>query len=314
MYNCLVLSLGDTMVIYCFDDHWTWGKRLLASSKSLNIESYLFNNPQDVKNVPDTFAFVHLTHHPIHIRERDKKICQMISQKINVKLIPSITECMMYDEKIAYHEKCPSWGPKTFILRSKDNAINVLDSMEFPMISKSSDGAASSNVRLIKDKDSAMNEIKSVFSQSGIKKYDSRQTGYLLWQEFCPNNPNDWRVIVIAKKYGYILKRYNRSNVPFASGSGNLEPVVCLDEVTSSLLELTRKFAVENDFIFVGVDIVFDKNRKPVILEMTTGWDINGYKNCMIHKYDGSKFIPIGLDGKDHLFDIIVRACLDHDF
>lgn len=287
---------------------------LLSATSSAGIEGHLFSDPQIIPDDPETFAFVHLMHHPHHIRERDKHVCRIISQKKNVKLIPSITECIMYDDKIAYHEKCPSWGPKTSIIKSKDEALKILETTEFPFVSKSSDGAASSNVRLVKDKESALAEVTAVFGGSGISKYAGRQVGYLIWQEFCPDNPNDWRVILIAKKYGYVLKRNNRKDVPFASGSGNLEPVVSLDSVTSGLLEFTRKFAVENDFIFVGVDVVFNRAKKPVILEITTGWDINGYKNCMIHEYHNGKFLPTGLDGKDNLFNVVVRACSRNEF
>lgn len=302
------------MRMYGYDDRWDWGKKVCASAKSLGIDTFLFVDPKLIPNENNTYAFVHLAHHPNHIKERDKRVCQIISLKENVKLIPSLTECIMYDDKIMYYEKCPKWCPKTFVIKSEDCAFNVIGQMSFPFISKSRDGAASSNVRLIRKESDARREIFDAFKNEGIKKFEGKQRGYLIWQEFCLNNTNDWRVIMIAKKYGYVLKRNNRPDIPFASGSGNLEPVRSLTPLTSNLLDFTRKFAIENDFIFVGVDIVFDNNQKPVILEMTTGWDINGYKNCMIYKYDGNEFIPTGLDGKDHMADIIVRCCLDGDF
>jgi hypothetical protein len=102
--------------------------------------------------------------------------------------------------------------------------------------------------------------------------------------------------------------------VPFASGSGLLKPIRELNDELKGLLKYVMKFCVDNQFSFVGTDVVYDKNNKPKLLEITTGWDINGYKNCMVFEHNNGEFTPINKDGKDDLFDIIVTGILNGAF
>jgi hypothetical protein len=82
------------MRIYCFDDPWSWGRGVVNSAQISGIESHIFTNPDDIQDLPDTFAFIHISHN-IYDKECNKNVCKAIDQKKNVKLIPSITECLM---------------------------------------------------------------------------------------------------------------------------------------------------------------------------------------------------------------------------
>lgn len=302
------------MFIYCYEDMYEWGKMLFEASLKRGVEAKIFNKDDQVKDEKDSFAFIHLQHFPFTRTMYDKQVAAGINSKKNVKLIPTITECLMYDNKWQFYDKFSQYTPKTYLITNENKANDILTFQSFPFVSKSREGAASSNVRLISNLDQAKTEISLAFN-AGIDQFaGEKQKGYLIWQELCPNNPNDWRVIVIAQKYFFVLKRFNRDNVPFASGSGRFEPIHKLDEELIMLMNLARRFVSENSFSFTGVDIVYDKEKKPVILEMTTGWDLNVYKGCMIYKYENGEYIPTGLDAKQQMFDMMVQAMIDKEF
>lgn len=303
------------MKIFCYKDIWKWGETLVRKAKNLNIEAHLFLDSFEVPDEVGVYVFIHLSHIPPQ-RAINKEIAVKIAQKKNVILIPTPIECEMYDDKLAFALKCSEWTPKTRYLTSTTEAFIELEKITFPFISKSIEGAGSSNVRFISEKNIAKKEIEQTFSY-GIPQYGNlHQKNYLLWQDFCPNNPNDWRVIFIAKKFCYILKRYNRDNVPFASGSGRLEAIVELNEETNKLLELGRNFVEKFDFNFCGMDVVYDKDKNPVILEITTGWNLECYKNCTIFEYQNinNKYVSTGLDGKDELFEIVIKCIQNGNF
>lgn len=302
------------MKVYCYDDMISWGKMLFDLARKQGIEAHMFVRADQVEPGPDTFAFMHLMHHPFERQYYDKSVASAISKK-QLVMIPTIQECIMYDDKWMCYEKYPKWTPKTHLISSYRQACEICKSVSFPLISKAKQGAASSNVRLVQNEQQARKEIEEAFVAGGIAQFGgAKQKGYLIWQEFCANNTHDWRVIMLAKKYGYVLKRHNRPDVPFASGSGRLGPIWELDKETEALLNFTREFAVEGNLSFVGVDIVYNSENKPVILEITTGWDINGYKGCQIFEYNDGAFRPTRMDGKDDLFSALILGMKRKEF
>jgi len=262
----------------------------------------------------ESYAFMHMAHCPLNRRDTDKRVARAISEKPGVILIPTPTECWLYDDKYLFHEKCGAWEPTTYYSTSKEEAKKALAKLNYPFVSKSKIGAGSSNVRLIKNEAQAHREIDIAFGDIGLPQFaGGGQKGYVLWQEFCDGNPNDWRVIIIAKKYGFVLKRFNRPNIPFASGSGRLKAISTLDDEIDALLNFTRNFAIENEFSFLGVDIVYGRNHKPVVLEITTGWSREGYVGCRVFEYSNG-FKPTAMDGARNLFDIVVMGMEKGEF
>lgn len=271
--------------IYAFKDSYGWDKLLVDAAMRAGLVAQLISDAEHVPDVPGTYFFIHMNHDPSE-RNYHKQVVEEVNKKENVVLIPNILECRLYDDKVRQARMFKSWMPRTHYLVCAEDAESVLADMSLPFISKSSEGAGSSNVRLIRSQEEARAEIRLTFYGDGIRRAcDLRQSGYLLWQEFLPDNHNDWRVIIIAKKYGMILKRHNRPDLPFASGSGSFESVDAISKETEGLFEHTRLFAEEFDLSFVGVDVVLGKAREPVILETTVGWDMAGYKNCRFFEF-----------------------------
>jgi glutathione synthase/RimK-type ligase-like ATP-grasp enzyme len=151
-----------------------------------------------------------------------------------------------------------------------------LQFLSYPFISKASQGAGSSNVRLIKDEKQAKSEIQSAFSSSGIPcHFNLRQKGYLLWQEFVPGNDFDWRVIIIgkAKRCGLLLKRFNKPDTGFASGSHRFEYITVLTPEVTDVLNYALRFAEAFDLTHTALDLLKDKTGKLLLLENTTIWE-----------------------------------------
>ena len=191
-------------------------------------------------------------------------------------MIPRLHECRLYDNKILQSKLFRDWMPRTYFITSKPEAQTILQFLSYPFISKASQGAASSNIRLIKDEKQAKNEIQSAFSFSGIPcHFNLRQKGYLLWQDFVPGNDFDWRTAIIgkSKRYGKALKRFNRPGTVFASGSHRFEEVNVLTPEVIEVMNYSLRFAEAFDLTHTALDFVRDKTGKLLLLENTTIWE-----------------------------------------
>jgi len=304
------------MGIWVYKDKQGWYQKLFDSLQRLGIHSRIFLEEQEI-DITDNhpIVFIHMTHYGVDLREQNKQLVEKLTKRNNLCLIPTIVECRLYDNKILQYKSFPDWMPKTWYITNFEEAIKIIDIIEFPFISKASEGAGSSNVRFIENRKQALEEDNKVFKEDGITCWlKNKQKGYLLWQKFIPGNSNDWRVILLAKKYAMILKRYNRPDIPFASGSGNME---CIQEISSiehqSALEYTRAFAEKFDFVFLGVDILFDKKNKPIILETTTGWGFDAYSNCRIFEFTKSGWVPTQYKGRT-MFDLVAKLITTNKF
>lgn len=203
----------------------------------------------------------------------------------------------------------------TFIFYSKEEANRWLTKATFPLVFKLRCGAGSSNVRLVRKKSDANRLVVQAFG-SGFASYDKwenlRDTylkynlkreslkgllksvarlfistqfsraygpekGYMLFQEFIPNNDSDTRVIVIYEK-AFAIKRVVRKNDFRASGSGvvnyNKEEIdIRCIKIAFDVFDKLRAQCLAFDFIF-------DKNKNPLIVEINYGFAKEGYLSC----------------------------------
>jgi len=117
------------------------------------------------------------------------------------------------------------------------------------------------------------------FSEQGISIYRhteepeyKKQKGYLLWQKFLPGNEYDLRVIMIAKKYAYIVKRYNRKDIPLASGSDDMKLFTELDDELIKLLNFSLGFVRKNNISVAALDVLKDENGEFRLIESHCNW------------------------------------------
>jgi glutathione synthase/RimK-type ligase-like ATP-grasp enzyme len=277
---------GFKMSLFSYNDRHGWGKEITHTMQKISgVECKLFKDPKIILNKSGTVVFMHPDH--LNNRDSDKEIIRSFgSLRITTTIIPSIRELDIYDEKIKQTDLFGDWLPETNYFCDRKSAEVFLDECEFPIISKSNEGAGSSNVRMINSIEEAHDELERVFSGRGMPRYTKPsmekrgkknfQRGYVLWQDFLDGNENDWRVVMIGRRYAWIVKRLNRKDLPFASGSGIAQSITKLSAEVEELLEYSYSFADEFSLEFTGIDIIRGKNGQPKVLETTTGWPIKG--------------------------------------
>lgn len=204
---------------------------------------------------------------------------------------------------------------RSYIFYSEADALQWVENTTFPKVFKLRGGAGSANVRLVSSPTQARGIVKKAFSR-GFRQIDSigqlkerlrkyregkgnvynilkglgrlvllpkiskmhgNEKGYVLFQNYIPNNSFDIRVIVIAEK-AFAIKRLVRKNDFRASGSGNI-----LYE-KKEIDERCVKIAFETTEILqtqcAAYDFVFDQDNQPKLLEISYGFVDKVYDQC----------------------------------
>jgi glutathione synthase/RimK-type ligase-like ATP-grasp enzyme len=221
----------------------------------------------------------------------------------------------------------------THVFYNKNEAENWIKSTNFPKVIKLRGGAGSANVKLIRNKQQALKSIKRAF-RKGFKQYDKFsnlqerwnkykigktnlidvikgiirlgyepefsktigfERGYILLQDFIPNNDYDIRIIVIGDK-AFAIKRLVRKNDFRASGSGNI--LYSKDNFDDDLIKLSFSINEKLNSQSLAIDYVFD-NGIPIVVECSYGFVKEAYDSCPgywdknLNWYKG-KFNPYG--------------------
>jgi hypothetical protein len=190
--------------------------------------------------------------------------CLMIQDRKQVRL---------YEDKSGQFAEWGEWMPPTERFNSKDGAISWLGKVEFPLVSKADVGASSVNVRILQTKAEAQRHIEQLFGAGievkhcagGAKSY---QRGYALLQKFIPHQVT-WRVNAIGNGRA-VFKRFCYPDRPVAQ-TGNVEPVMHLDEQIDSLLEFSDRFFQHARTKWCALDILRDGDQWK-ILETSLAW------------------------------------------
>ena len=298
------------MVLYAYKDRKDWGAKLVRSCCDAGIKSRLFTSHSRVPDEDGVHVFINmLSHWKQDFHDMIVSLSENIALKGNAIMIPAIHECRHTFDKSIQAELFSRWMPRTWLLSSREGAEKTLAGMDFPFLSKSKRGHQSKNVRLIKDKASAEKEIDMIFSGDGIPVcYGFYQKGYLLWQEFLPGNQNDWRVVIIAKRFGYVEKRYNRDDVPFASGNKRYDVTLKLTDEIRELLDYGLDFARANDLSMCAIDVIRDREGRPVLVESqcTWGWFDTDFSGVIFESFESgwaSSGYRVG-----QMFDVFAKA------
>lgn len=203
----------------------------------------------------------------------------------------------------------------TNVFYDKITALNFVSTAKFPLVFKLRGGAGSTNVKLIKSHQHAkklitkafgkgfpshdkwedirehyrklvlgkasfydmMKSIRRFFIGTEFARIHEKEKGYVVFQEFIPNNTYDIRVVVIGSK-AFALKRNVRANDFRASGSGFIEyDKHLIDERCISIaFEVTKKMKAN----CVAFDFVFNAENKPLIVEINYGFAHEAYFKC----------------------------------
>lgn len=160
---------------------------------------------------------------------------------------------------------------KSFSFGTLEELKAKIDEIKYPVVIKSSSGALSSGVKLAKDKNRLLKEIRKISRSKSLFKElwdfvrSLKYKGYIreskyrkkfILQSFVPNLENDWKVLIYGNKY-YCLKRFVRNNDFRASGSGIHE---FSKELPAGLLEFSRKIKSFLNLPNISIDVCFNGN------------------------------------------------------
>ena len=204
---------------------------------------------------------------------------------------------------------------KSYIFYNKDEAHKWIEETTFPKVFKLRGGAGASNVKLIKNQSSAKKIVNQAFGK-GFKQFNNlaswlesfrlwrkgkgtfknviyklqflfytplykkmlkTEKGYVLFQDFIPNNKFDIRVVVTGDK-AFAIKRLVRDNDFRASGSGFI--LYDKKEIDERCIEMSFAANKKLNCQSVAFDYIFDQSNNPLIVEISYGYSMRGYDKC----------------------------------
>ncbi len=283
------LHLDD---IYSPDQWWMRFDEVLK--KKYNVEAIKVNIvksgiaslvPQVGENDILIGRFGHETNDLATMRPRYRQLRALFGERI----FPNLQEYFFMDDKAKQFSLFQSKGysiPHTTIFESVQQLQNFmgLHDLKWPLVVKGRAGAGSTQVRL----SSSADDIRA---------------GELV-QEFCPDNPRDYRINVIGHRVmGYV--RRNRDNDFRASGSGRR---VYPYDFDPELVEMAYKMSQENGFTSMAYDFV-RRNNKWVCLEFCYGFVDTFITECPYY-YDmktGNRVDKRGIYPEDFILEDIMQ-------
>lgn len=232
---------------------------------------------------------------------------------------------------------------KSWVFYEKDVAIKWVKSATFPKVFKLRGGAGSSNVKLVPTKGHALNIVNQSFGK-GFSSYDAfndfkdrlrkfshdgyrwldlaksirrlitstrfartigRQKGYAYFQEFYPGNSYDIRIVVIAGKRAFGIKRLVRPKDFRASGSGLIK--YQKNEVDQRCVQVAFEVAKKLKGQCVAFDFVFDLKGNPKIVEINYGYDHKAYFDCPGYWDDSLKWHKGKFNSAEWIVELMVN-------
>jgi len=204
-----------------------------------------------------------------------KEKVYFVQHILNKRIYPNFETVWHFDSKVAQKyilEYNNIDTPKTFVSFDYNEIQKIIEDLEYPIVSKSSNGAGSTGVKLVKSKKELMKKVnhdfvwKKVINKIFKTNYD--RYGYLYLQEFIENNDCDLRINIIGYKYAVGFWRMNRKNDFRASGSG----IINYDkEIPKEVITYCANISKLNKFDSMAYDILF-KGNKFQIVEMSYGY------------------------------------------
>jgi glutathione synthase/RimK-type ligase-like ATP-grasp enzyme len=179
-----------------------------------------------------------------------------VSQVLKIPCFPSFFECFIYENKrslAAFLQAAAIDHPETWVISQKDEAQSFISQCKYPVVAKTSIGAAGSGVKILRDKASASKYVRQAFVGKGIQKrtgpnpkvgspkswlkkaiaspdyfkkklkyyakgFGKRQRDFVIFQEYIEHG-FEWRVARIGESY-FAYKKYKVGDK--ASGAQNL--------------------------------------------------------------------------------------------
>lgn len=169
----------------------------------------------------------------------------------------------VYDNKSAQFERWGEWMPTTRRFENRSEAHEFAYQWDGWLVGKADVGASSNNVRILKTLADKQHYVDQCFGTGimvshsagggGDRDVTTRQRGWCLLQEFIPN-AFTWRVNIVGRGRA-IFKRFNHPKKGTAQ-TGNVEPVMVLDDWTESLLHYSDKVFAAIGSQWAAIDVL----------------------------------------------------------
>lgn len=209
--------------------------------------------------------------------------------------------------------------PSTNVFWKEDEALEwAQNKSDYPVIGKLKRGASSSCVYLLKNKADAAKYVRKMFSAKGmngriggvyispyrrwrdlmrntvlhlprpilqlflkkrprLREEWGNERGYAYFQEYLPENTYDTRITVIGHR-AFAFRRMNREGDFRASGSGNIDYDV--NALDLDMITIAHEMSKQNNFQSMAYDFLYDKEKKPTLIEISYAYQSNAVYNC----------------------------------
>lgn len=180
---------------------------------------------------------------------------------------PSTEHAFLYENKQleAYLSELHGFPfVKTYISHDKNEALELIKKLQYPVVSKIDPSSGSIGVELIPDLKRCRKLVERAFSNNGRKTYLNyfRQKNYIYLQDFVPNDGNDIRVILVGNMaFGYYRKAPQGE---FRASGMNLYEMGGLPEES---IRIAYQLNREIKSPMIVVDMLRDLNGKYTIIE-----------------------------------------------
>lgn len=262
-----------------------------------------------IKTVEDCDVFMWHHHHSI---DKDIFVANKVLYALEhsgVKVFPDFKTSWHFDDKISQKYLCESTNipsVPSYVFYDKRAALKWAKTTSYPKVFKLRNGAGATNVKLVKSYAQAKKLIKKSFGK-GISRFNktdnildtiytssrtkssfiktsksiartivnpnnSKESGYVYFQDYIPNNDSDTRVVVINGKYAAAEKRFVRKNDFRASGSG----LFSYSDIDPNVIKVAFDIANKLKLQCVAFDFIKSENNLPLLIEMSYGFGTAG--------------------------------------
>lgn len=179
--------------------------------------------------------------------ERLEEACvkyHFLERYLGKRCYPSAAQVRLYENKSLEAFIAAGCGlpfARTFVSHDREDALAMIETARYPLVSKIDYSSGSMGVELVPDVRRARRIVRQAFSRSGRKVHVPwrRQKGYVFFQEFVPNDGFDIRVILVGDRaFGY-HRRVPRGDFR-ASGMNTVERRGLPEEAIRVALEVQR--------------------------------------------------------------------------
>lgn len=240
-----------------------------------------------------------------------------------ISVFPRVEDYWHFDDKVAQKYLFDALGvrtPATHVFLSKQDALEWVESAQFPVVFKLKSGAGAVNVLLMRSKEEARSRVERMFrkgypaTDAALKDVRTKirlhgqkrdwpatvrrlprtvrdllelrrdidwERGYAYFQEFVPGNSSDTRVTVIGER-AFAFRRMVRPGDFRASGSGSI--VYDPEAVDGACIEMAFAVAAQLKTSCIAFDFIHRPGDSlPLIVEMSFAFMAKAVFDCPGH-------------------------------